>query len=270
LVSFEELLSIVLLHICDYLDHDHTSSLVSFARASKHCYSTAINLLFGTIKLSTGSHLAGQAQQWHDTLQRNAATGYVRCLIIDGHWPLDKNGISHQHCLKLSAEDRGYERRLVDKLPWFHNNADDQFATFVYEVNDFWKPVAALVKQLPELQDLIYRCHMQFQPCLLETLHQSLPHCRLHIDPFKLRSLNDFSTDPYECVHATSPCLYRIGVNCDMHGSITAKLQTLNYEAVQSMVAGLAPNLGKFVYSMPITVLLYGRSRMVSLGRDLP
>lgn len=179
-----------------------------------------------------------QARQWEDTLQRNAATGYVHRLIIEA------GSGDARRCLKMTAEDRGYERRLVDKDPWVRIAADNTPATAVYEADDTWKPLAALSRQLVALEDLIYRCPNQFPPCLLETLHQYLPHYRLHIDPFKLRSLNEPSTDPYEITLATSPCLYSIGVDCDMqHGAITGEVQNFNFDAVQSMVAGLAPNL---------------------------
>ncbi|KUJ08796.1 uncharacterized protein LY89DRAFT_599335, partial [Mollisia scopiformis] len=244
MVSFQDLPSIALLHICDYLDRDHASSLVAFACANKHCYSTAIILLFRSIRLSTSSQLAAEVQRCHDMLHRSASTGFVRRLSIDGPWPQRNRDGIEQTRPKIFGEDRGYERRLIDTVSTYRTIADKTSAMAVYEANDAWKPLAALVRQLPALQDLIYKRPSQFQPCLLETLHQHLPHCRLHIDPFKLRSLNEHLTDPYEVVLATSPSLYSIGVDCDMQwGAITGTVQNFNYEAVQSMVACLAPNL---------------------------
>jgi len=262
-LSLDSLPFIVLQRVCDYLDRNHTSSLVAFARASKSCYSAATSLLFRTLKFSsttntttTPSHLAEDVQHCHEMLQRAAGFRHVRRLIVDG--PLSSSppqaGPRYQgrpwHRPKISAEERGYDGRLFDQaLPSHYGQdfePDDTPATAVYETNDVWRPLASLVKQLPLLTDLIYGCPGQFPPCLLEALHQHQPQCRLHIKTFKLRSLNAPSTDPYELVLATSPCLYSIRVRCDMqYGQITEKVQNFNYEAVQSLVAGLAPNLRK-------------------------
>jgi hypothetical protein len=113
-----------------------------------------------------------------------------------------------------------------------------------YKTNDAWRPLASLLKKFPALMDLRYGFPGQFPPCLLEALHKYLPRCRLHINTLKLRSLNAPSTDPYELMLATSPSLTNIRVECDMqHGYITKHIPNFNYEAVQSMVGGLAPYL---------------------------
>lgn len=52
--------------------------------------------------------------------------------------------------------------------------------------------------------------------------------------------------DPYERVLATSPCLDSIRVQYyTQYDFIIADVQNFNYEAVQNLVAGLAPNLRK-------------------------
>ena len=250
-LSLDNLPSTVLLRVCDYLDRDYTSSLLAFARVSKSCYSVATFLLFRTIRFSTRNNLAEDVQQCHDMLQRAAGFRCVRRLIVDGPWPPERSNEldprEQRRCLRISAEDRGYGNRIVDQVQWSTVHAfkaDNTPATAVYETNEAWKPLASLIKQLHSLADLIYGCPSQFPPCLLEALHQHRPHCRLHINKFKLRSLNASSTDPYEVVLATSPCLHSISVQSDMQwGFITGEVQNFNYEAVQSMVAGLAPNL---------------------------
>jgi hypothetical protein len=146
--------------------------------------------------------------------------------------------------IRIAAEERGHHDRFLDEVKGEAFKADIMPVTAINIRNNFWKLLAGLLKQLPALMDLIYRFPGQFPPCLLETLHKHLPRCKLHINTFRLRSLNAPSIDPYEFRLATSPSLYSIRVDCDMqYGRITEKVQNFNFEAVQSMVSGMAPNL---------------------------
>jgi hypothetical protein len=181
-------------------------------------------------------------------LQRTHGFGRVHCLIIDCVWPQDDSDGSHPRdqrpCINITAEERGYRNRLFNGPQRHVFKSDIMPAMATYKTNDAWKPLASLLQKLPALMDLRYGFPGQFPPCLLEALHKYLPRCRLHINTFKLRSLNAPSTDPYELMLATSPSLTSIRVECDMqHCYITKHIPNFNYEAVQRMVGGLAPNL---------------------------
>jgi hypothetical protein len=84
----------------------------------------------------------------------------------------------------------------------------------------------------------------------LETIHDSRPQCRLHVNTFHLRCLNGTdkfhpSLDPgnHELVLATSPCLYSIAA------AVRAQ-PDYNADAIKELAAGLAPNL-KRIHSFP-------------------
>src|SRR5205807_10350288 len=113
---------------------------------------------------------------------------------------------------------------------------------------------------LPGLVDLVYNYPDQFPPCLLQTLHEYRPQCRLRINTFNLYSLHAPVIDPYELLLATSPCLYSIrclhgednyirflyqedGADADADADDSDSRTNYQAEAVMCLVAGLAPNL---------------------------
>ncbi|KAF2170907.1 hypothetical protein M409DRAFT_18880 [Zasmidium cellare ATCC 36951] len=108
-----------------------------------------------------------------------------------------------------------------------------------------WQPVAALLRSLPVLTDLIWTCPQQFPTCLLRSLHDNVRFaaCRLHLRTFRLRSLATTETiiDAHELELVQSPNLYSIWVcydGDDVSGS-TIRLP----EAVSCAMNGVAPNL---------------------------
>jgi hypothetical protein len=249
-VSLDNLPSTVLIRVCEFLDRDHTSSLAALSLTSKSCHVAATVSLFRTIKFEVSSlnNITGYVQHCHEMLQRVHGFGRVHRLIIDGAWPDEDSDVPNPRDksprTKIIAEERGYHTRLFvgSKLNAFR--ADIATTAATYMTNASWKPLATLLAQLPALMDLVYGFPGQFPPCLLESLHKYLPRCRLHIKTFRLRSLDAPSVDPYEVMLATSPCLYSIKVECDIQQDlIYRKTRDFNYEAVQGMVAGLAPNL---------------------------
>ncbi|RKU44151.1 hypothetical protein DL546_005389 [Coniochaeta pulveracea] len=83
-----------------------------------------------------------------------------------------------------------------------------------------------------------------FPLCLLQSLVQYNPHCRLHHFTFQLRTLHHPVIDPHELALVTAPCLYSIWMHYEeTDGYDDQGVPSYHAEAVYSMVRGLALNL---------------------------
>jgi hypothetical protein len=217
-------------------------------------------------------------------LERAASFRHVRRLVIDGHMRNDDDheldpGYQWQRP-KMSDTERGVDDGAID-TPWdgpfhWHLRPDNLPAEAAYETNDAWRPLARLVGKLPVLADLLYRCPNQLSPCLLETVQQYQPHCRLHIYTFHLRSLPTPVIDAYELMLATSPNLYSIVVSYAECGGYDNGIPEYQPEAVMKLVTGLAPNLKQVhMYHRPPGHALYEVQprtgfRLEKEGRSVP
>jgi hypothetical protein len=105
---------------------------------------------------------------------------------------------------------------------------------------DAWKPLAKLIGKIQHLTDLIFDVQAPLDSCLLESLHESHPQCRLDIRCFRYKSLYQPVTDPHDLALATSPCLHAITVPLLQRA---VSVPDYNLPAVMRTVAGLAPNL---------------------------
>lgn len=138
----------------------------------------------------------------------------------------------------------GRDEILVGEEPIYygqHVGYDEPVIKRSSEEDMVWAPVASLIKTLPYLPTLVYKCRNQFPPVLLDALHEHRPQCKLQHLTFRLRSLLSDTPDPYEMASAMSPCLYGVKVGCawrDSNGD-----DDFNQEAMMELVAGLAPNL---------------------------
>jgi hypothetical protein len=195
--------------------------------------------------------LARDVQECYGRFQLAAGFRHVRRLIVDGQMQKDDghelDSQYQRHQPKLSAAERrdnkdGILDRYLGHVDYLDIVPDEILAEDVYEINDAWRPLADLIKQLPALADLIYRCYNQFPPCLLQTLHQHRPRCKLHIDLFKLRCLNAPVTDAHELTLAMSPCLHSVRVRYDELDDMEG-IPNYHAEATMRLVAGMAPNL---------------------------
>ncbi|KAI1382318.1 hypothetical protein F4677DRAFT_401626 [Hypoxylon crocopeplum] len=236
-------------HICEFLYHSHPSSLVSLAMSNKACYAAATTFLFRTIKffVSTRGQLASRVKGRLRRLSRDGAFGRVHRLIVFGPGP-DTSEDSQVYRRKIglyhtsaSEHATGLETRF-DEINCDAFQTDGSPVERVYQINEYWRPLAELIQQLPALQDLVYECSGQFPPCLLQILHEHLPKCRLHLDTFHLRSLSSKwpIADGHELMIATSPCLYSINMKVRTGVGSTP---VHHIGEVLRLVAGLAPNL---------------------------
>lgn len=245
----------VLQQIADCLHSSHRPSLHSFVLANKTFYGAALPSIFQELHLSARGHKALQRDV--DTLtralSRTTSTRHVRSLHIKGFLFLEDVGESSGEAgWETSAsradvwdqhrKDQGLDEVLGDEEPTVHGWFEDYGPVEVTAEEDAaWAPFVRLVKALPHLTNLVYDCHNQFPPTLLNALHKYHPQCRLHHLTFRMRSLLQQDPDPHEMALATSPCLYRVKVHCAWRDSNAQ--DDFNEEAVLELVAGLAPNL---------------------------
>lgn len=235
----------ILQKIVQHLDEAYPPSVQAFSCVNTALYSAATPLLFRTIRISVSCRddfpqdILKYAQKYTRQLQHAANFRHVRRLVIDDDYTR----------FSISAKERGRGGHCtfdgyLDQFGCSELMADNLPPESVNETNDPWRPLADLIKQLPSLTDLLYSCASQFPPCLLETLHASLPQCRLHLNTFKLRSFSAPQIDSYELMLLTSPCLYSVRAAYDEMGGFDSDDVSAHYgEAIMCLAAGLAPNI---------------------------
>ena len=237
-------------HICSYIKETDFASLVALTLVSKRCHAAAIISLLQTIRIQvySATQLCLEIEHWHEILRRKACCSQVQCLIVGGQL-LDKldqpevERTTRSLCTRIKKEYE-YElnrNKFVRELPHSTFVADDRSSSFVHDEDKIWAPLAELITHLPALSDFIYACSNQISPCVLQALKQVRPHCRLHMRTFKLRSLNESSTDRHELALATSSSLHNVQLRFDIFDSTGSADH--NKLAVMDMVAGLAPRL---------------------------
>lgn len=129
--------------------------------------------------------------------------------------------------------------------------------------SDSWELFARLLSGFA-LKDLIWATEQQVPLCVLTTLHQKIPTCRLHVHTFDLRSLHqgegyqNANIDDDEYALATSPCLQSIIAQYARFDEV--RRANYNMEAIQQMAAGSAPNL-KHVYMWYLGAQVSGEIR---------
>lgn len=94
------------------------------------------------------------------------------------------------------------------------------------------------MRRMRGLTDLYYKGSRIIHSCLLETLHEELPRCRLHFT-FGLFSLDQGDPDAHIVALATSPSLYSVCFPLNNWEHSHPRLM----DALYAMVGGLAPNL---------------------------
>ena len=232
----------ILQNILQYLDEAYPPSVQTFACVNTTLYSAATPLLFCTIQISVSCRddlpqdILKGVQKYTRRLQHAASFRHVRHLVINDDYTR----------FSISATERGRGGPFdgyLDQLGCSELMADNLPPESVYEINDAWKPLADLIKQLPSLTDLLYSCASQFPPCLLETLHASLPQCRLHLNTFRLHSFSAPQIDSYELKLLMSPCLHSVRAAYDeLEGFDSDDVSDHHGEAILWAV-GLAPNI---------------------------
>lgn len=251
LSTLESLPLLLLESVCDFLAPGLalTNDLQAFSLASRTCSFASERRRFKHVHLRVikDEELAEDIDHWTSIFSIDQRGRHVRHLTISGAWwraPHDYRFLPEDYLVdkgdsflipKESSEqsEDGFEQLGIDRWdPPDHSNREtfrDFFhlrgsyvAAKQWRDHSSWRPLKGLIRQLPALRDLTY-CHIDhFPTCLLSTLQDYVPNCRLHlhtydiyqllIPKFDLRKLSDIPSQlkysAYEL--ATSPSLCSI------------------------------------------------------------
>jgi hypothetical protein len=237
----------ILQQIAGIVETKHRPSLSTFSLTNNACHRAAVPLIFRQIQI-TVSHpeiLRKDVDSLIEALSRTESARHVQRISIKGDIRFkaqntNKNSLGadepeppdSMHEILGNNISSGLRPFVVYDEPVIVKSSDEDMA---------WAPVVNLLQAVPHPRDLIYDCHSQFPPSLLEVLHQQHPRCRLHHLTFRFRTLLWGTPYPYEMELATSPSLYRINVVCAWRDSDGD--DDFNLEAAMDLASGLAPNL---------------------------
>ncbi|KAF4152009.1 hypothetical protein CNMCM6069_002738 [Aspergillus lentulus] len=248
-MSFQDLPAEIISLVVHLLADVHPLSVIRLLRVNKRCFALALPvakpLAFHTVRLPLYyPQLDKQVATLCAKLQEANALSYVRRLIIEGHF-------SEDHSTSVPPQVRRFSPLDRDPRDSYEFGDNDLGGTvwhvYVRETHEHhacWDTVAGFIKRLPALEDLHHLHHEQFPPCLLQTLHQHLPRCKLHLGPFVLRSIYAPMAEDHEYRLVTSPSLHSITPCYD-----TTTPDGMWQKQIFLRILSLAPNL-KVVYPM--------------------
>ncbi|KAE8151453.1 hypothetical protein BDV25DRAFT_128787 [Aspergillus avenaceus] len=192
-----------------------------------------------SFRLESDTGLREELIEIHKNPLRKQCLTYTGILTLDGAFI--REGKDDEETKRLSR----VKANLLDNLakreadicsasdlspPFDRYFASDKHEAEIYEdwTSPRWDPLVAFISELQHLVELNYDCLNAFPPGILVALHEHHPSCRLSVNTFRLRSLNEPKTDHHEIDLLRSPCLHAIN--------------DFNEEAARAAVA-IAPNL---------------------------
>ncbi|KAL1981338.1 hypothetical protein VTN96DRAFT_2779 [Rasamsonia emersonii] len=242
--KLDELPTLVLSLIFDDIYLSSPKTLRSLSLVNKACYHAAVPFLYRNLALQISSRqkLREDSAELEENPFRKKFLIHARCLKVWGRMPLlaeeeDTAGSPSSDREELAAEPAHSEEYDAEFGGVFTVDLPDGSAE---EVSEAWNPLALVIQKCKHITDLIWVCRNQLPPCLLQTIDQYHPSCRLDMRSFRLRSLGDSVTDPHELDLIRSPRLHSISVKTvgvDSNGNVD-----YNRSAIFQVVA-LAPNL---------------------------
>ena len=211
--------------------------------------------------------------KWEDMLSRADRHKYVRWVRVAGLiWEEGQDPHNKPITLEMDEgyESDGFFQSMV--LRDFDGSSPRMTKDYKTRSNEVWRSFAQLLSKFQGLKDLLWASMDQVPRCVLDVLHSQLPHARLHVHTFSLRSLYQIGYDPHdidsdEYALATSPSLHSIVAASKFLGSEGDLDVDYNGEAVLEIASGLAPNLRKvgmwyqLAGNTPELVLAMGVSR---------
>ncbi|KAJ5621162.1 hypothetical protein N7510_005146 [Penicillium lagena] len=250
--SFSNLPPEIFAVICNELSRSHHKSVPAFALVSKQFHQAAVVFLFSSVKFTivNAQFLQEDVHRYRHLLQQADTFHLVQCIVLDGRGAEDSpptEGICWKSPVIFTEDARGKDCENVVG-PWNERGAylAEAFTQFRSLNDEVCKPLAQLMADLPRLADVVSKCPFQFPPCLLRALQKHHPQCRLHLDTFKLTSLDWTTIETYELELATSPLLYSVNAtSLSQFGS--GSPMDFTYDSVHRLAAGLAPNLTTLV-----------------------
>lgn len=262
--------------ICLQFGHE---DLASFARASPQCRQAARSILFETlrIRISGPRRLQRDMAVWQIQLQELQLCDILHEIDIEGYMPIMADGGCEGGSDIDESTCKGYKStcfprisnsvarfpsslyRSRELMPCFADGRGYEHPSVAVDNDYEWMPLATLLKTITSLRRLNYKCANIFPPCLLETLENYHPTCKLHIASFSMHTIfhNFAKVRPYELIHtlaeihpyeyklASSPCLH--GITVHFACFIIANREDYDEEACQWIVRNLAPNLQEVI-----------------------
>ena len=250
--ALQSLSTELLFRVFDLAGWNHKECLQSLTLVSRTCEAVASQLLFRYIevRMPRPNALKLNLERLERILLRRHCLSQVRSLKIIEF-------LSHPNQF---GDDRTLEWELDDDNHYGEDEIDAETfiplcnimsytaycrATDFEEDDRAFRPLALFLQQLTGLSDLFWHCTKQLPPCVLAAVHEYLPTLRLHIQFFRLLTLDEEVIDPHELALATSPCLFSIRV---IHtGRDSYGRDDYNEEAALRLAAGLSPNLSEVV-----------------------
>jgi hypothetical protein len=261
-IMLEKIPPEILLLVGEYLCLIHARSVIDLACVNKHCFLIVIVLSYRTLNIHVDSsaHLAEDVQQYSRLLDKIDGYGAVRRLLIWNHNDADVVIIEGKpgrqpsepwqrerlRPVEISGSDEsvfeGFFRTesFRSSEPPLRQGSLDR----VHATNHHWASLASLISKLGNLRCILFKSESQFPPCLLDSIRQYQPLCRLSISRFRLWSLKSNGTaDPYEYELLTSSHLHGIGVIQDGEYGQSSRNQPYWAPALREIITGRMPRL---------------------------
>ncbi|KAE8394882.1 hypothetical protein BDV23DRAFT_179268 [Aspergillus alliaceus] len=250
----DNLPSLVLHNICSLIWEDSPRTIHILSQVNSTCYHAAVPFIYSqlSLQLTTSQRLRSTVDELVSHPLRQQYLTFARRLDLEGQifrQPIDSD--EEKKLLELEANywDEFATRKTdicsASELEpayneLFRNDGSEELRYYESKTSPSWSPLETLVTKFQHLVELNYSCINPFPPALLQALHQYHPLCKLNLNSFRFRSLNDPELDPYERDIICSPCLHGITIR---HVSTKGgSLGDYNEEAAREIVR-LAPNL---------------------------
>lgn len=189
--------------IGERLDQVSPESVIDLACANKHCFSVIATILYRTLKfpISDSAQLTEDVHHYSRLLRLSDGYGSVRRIIVESRNPGEVFKRTKERARtkqwtrpRLSGtESRGHGHEIIENYMIMDYREDSNSLVPLKEVhrtNHLWNPLAEFIRQIPSLESLFYESYSQFPHCLLNTIHQHQPQCKLYLTNFHLLSLN--------------------------------------------------------------------------------
>ena len=244
----------------------HHDSLISFPCVNHAIRAITARLLFRSIALEVYSRkqLRLEVNGWCEILSRNSCLVYVRHVEVLGSMPapgLDEDQLEHPYnrpdwngydeiCHDRSKEGKKSSKRSISKIKRSRvlrsSLPPNPFPTSITKHDEAWQPLVELLDVLPGVSGLTWNlASSAFPLCVLDCIEWYEPRCKLYHKNIRFASLRAPQLDESAKRLAESQSLHRISVYYNTWSPGRVSGEDYNEEAIQDMVAGMAPNVKK-------------------------
>ncbi|KAB8216597.1 hypothetical protein BDV33DRAFT_207246 [Aspergillus novoparasiticus] len=234
-----------------------------------------------TIKVCGHYALTRSTEKIVEELDRTRGSHFARQLIIEesdrtckadapckAHFNWHPPGLTE---LRRTDLDEPYEptcAATLEETPLCPDTRDGD-AKMSNKRNEAWKPVAELIRHLPALTDLFFRCGGQFPVCLFDAMHRWAPRSRLHLQTFSLQGMDTPIEVSEEHKLVFSPRLHSIMLQYNEKVQITRReapktfttvpipsfLQKLKTEGADTSMSPASLSLLRIIDLVPLTAM---------------